>query len=54
MVHFRVARDVGAAEPRSFDAASNHVTEDDVAELVPCGPDTARHVQAVRKFVEAG
>ena len=28
--------------PRSFDAASSSVTEDDVAELVPCGPDTAQ------------
>jgi hypothetical protein len=40
--------------PRGFDAASSHITEDDVAELVPCGPDTARHVTAARKFIEAG
>jgi G6PDH family F420-dependent oxidoreductase len=40
--------------PRGFDAASSHITEDDVAELVPCGPDIARHVTAARKFTEAG
>jgi DNA-binding FadR family transcriptional regulator len=40
--------------PRSFDAASSHTTEEDVAELVPCGPDTAQHVAAARKFIEAG
>ena len=41
-------------EPRSFDAASATITEDDIAELVPCGPDTDTHVQAIRKFTEAG
>jgi G6PDH family F420-dependent oxidoreductase len=40
--------------PRSFAAASGHITEDDVAGLVPCGPDTAQHVAAARKFIEAG
>jgi G6PDH family F420-dependent oxidoreductase len=40
--------------PRSFDAASSSVTEDDIAELVPCGPDTAQHVAAAKKFIEAG
>ena len=37
-----------------FAAASEFVDEDDVAEQVPCGPDVARHVQAVQKFVDAG
>jgi G6PDH family F420-dependent oxidoreductase len=41
-------------EPRSFDAASEHVREDDVTELVPCGPDVGVHVEAARKFTEAG
>lgn len=41
-------------EPRSFEAASATVTEDDISELVPCGPDTGRHVQAVQKFIDAG
>jgi G6PDH family F420-dependent oxidoreductase len=41
-------------DPRAFDAASAYVSDDDVAELVPCGPDTGRYVEAVRKYVDAG
>ncbi|HEY3955237.1 MAG TPA: TIGR03557 family F420-dependent LLM class oxidoreductase [Streptosporangiaceae bacterium] len=41
-------------EPRSFEAAAATVTEDDIGELVPSGPDTGRHVQAVQKFIDAG
>ena len=41
-------------EPRSFDAASAHVREEDITRLVPCGPDPVVHVQAARKFTEAG
>ena len=41
-------------EPRSFDAASAHVREEDITELVPCGPDPAVHVEAARKFADAG
>ncbi|HEY5019366.1 MAG TPA: hypothetical protein VII59_21555, partial [Streptosporangiaceae bacterium] len=41
-------------EPRSFDAASGQVTEDDIAGLVPCGPDVGQHVEAARPWVEAG
>ena len=41
-------------EPRSFDAASEHVREEDITQLVPCGPDPAVHVRAARKFTEAG
>jgi hypothetical protein len=41
-------------DERSFAAASDQVTEDEVAELVPCGPDTGRHVAAARKWIEAG
>jgi G6PDH family F420-dependent oxidoreductase len=41
-------------EPRSFDAASERVTADDVAAAVPCGPDLQRHVDAVRAAVDAG
>jgi G6PDH family F420-dependent oxidoreductase len=40
--------------PRSFERASASVREEDVAEQIPCGPDVDKHVQAVRKFVEAG
>jgi G6PDH family F420-dependent oxidoreductase len=41
-------------EPRSFDAASELVTEDDIASLVSCGPDVTVHVAAVRKWIDAG
>jgi G6PDH family F420-dependent oxidoreductase len=41
-------------EPRAFDAASATVSEDDIAELVPCGPDTSQHVEAVKQYVDAG
>ena len=41
-------------DERSFAAASEQVTEDKAAELVPCGPDTRRHVEAARQWVEAG
>lgn len=41
-------------EPRSFDAASEHVTEDDIASLVPCGPDIDQHVTAARQWIDAG
>ena len=40
--------------PQSFDAASESVTEDDVAKQIPCGPDVDAHVAAVRTFVDAG
>jgi G6PDH family F420-dependent oxidoreductase len=38
----------------AFAAASQFVTKDDVAESIPCGPDTAAHVQAIKEFVDAG
>jgi hypothetical protein len=41
-------------EPRSFEAASEQITEDDIASLVSCGPDVAVHAAAVRKWIEAG
>ena len=40
--------------PRHFASATGTVTEDDVAQQVPCGPDVEAHVDAVRKFVDAG
>jgi hypothetical protein len=30
------------------------VTEDDVAERVTCGPDPERHLDAIRKYLDAG
>jgi hypothetical protein len=38
----------------AFAAATQFVRREDVAEAVPCGPDVAAHVEAVRPFVEAG
>ncbi|MEN3316177.1 MAG: hypothetical protein V7605_2411 [Acidimicrobiaceae bacterium] len=40
--------------PPAFAGASQFVTPDDVAESIPCGPDVHRHVEAIRKFVDAG
>lgn len=40
--------------PAHFEEASAMVTEDDVAEAVVCGPDPARHLEGIAKFVDAG
>lgn len=40
--------------PEHFEAAAKPVTEDQVAEVITCGPDPKRHVSAVQKYVEAG
>src|SRR5262245_16992385 len=40
--------------PSHFEAAAKLVTEDSVAESVPCGPDPARHLDAIRKHARAG
>ncbi|GAA2288868.1 LLM class F420-dependent oxidoreductase [Streptomyces ruber] len=40
--------------PDSFDAATQYVTRDDVAESIPCGDDVDAFVEAVRPYVEAG
>ncbi|RLP93543.1 TIGR03557 family F420-dependent LLM class oxidoreductase [Micromonospora sp. BL4] len=40
--------------PVNFDAASGTVTEDDIRQQFAVGPDPETHVQAVRKFVDAG
>jgi len=40
--------------PQSFDGAAETVTEDDVAEQIPCGPDLDAHVAAVQQFLDAG
>jgi G6PDH family F420-dependent oxidoreductase len=38
----------------AFAAATRYVRPDDVAGAIPCGPDPAAHVEAVRPFVDAG
>jgi G6PDH family F420-dependent oxidoreductase len=38
----------------AFAAASASVSEEEVAEQIPCGPEVGAHVQAVRAYAEAG
>lgn len=40
--------------PAAFAGASRFVRPEDVAKSIPCGPGVERHVEAIRKFVEAG
>ena len=40
--------------PDSFDAATQFVTPDQVAEQLACGPDVQEHVDKIRPFVDAG
>lgn len=40
--------------PEHFEQASSLVTEDMVAESVPCGPDLDRHRQAIQEYADAG
>jgi G6PDH family F420-dependent oxidoreductase len=42
------------ALPEHFEAATSMVTEDDVAEMVICGPSVDAHLEAIAKFVDAG
>ncbi len=42
------------AMPSHFEAASQLVTEDVVAESITSGPDSDRHVEAIQKYVEVG
>jgi coenzyme F420-dependent glucose-6-phosphate dehydrogenase len=40
--------------PSHFEAAAQMVSEDDVAEVVVCGPDAGQHLEAIERFAEAG
>jgi G6PDH family F420-dependent oxidoreductase len=40
--------------PVNFEAATEKVREEDVAEMVSCGPDPDRHAQAIRQWTDAG
>ena len=42
------------ALPSHFEAASQLVTEDLVAESITSGPDPDRHVEAIQKYIDAG
>jgi G6PDH family F420-dependent oxidoreductase len=40
--------------PSHFEQAAELVTEDRVAETVPCGPDPERHAASIRQYLDAG
>jgi G6PDH family F420-dependent oxidoreductase len=40
--------------PEHFEQASELVTEEMIAESVPCGPDIERHIAAVQEYADAG
>jgi G6PDH family F420-dependent oxidoreductase len=40
--------------PAHFEQASALVTEEMIAEAVPCGPDLERHLAALQEFADAG
>ena len=40
--------------PESFDAATQFVTPDQVAEALGCGPDVDEHVEKIKPFIDAG
>jgi G6PDH family F420-dependent oxidoreductase len=40
--------------PAHFEQATQLVTEDMVAEVVPCGPDLDRHLEAFQEYADAG
>jgi G6PDH family F420-dependent oxidoreductase len=42
------------AQPAHFEQASELLGEDDMAEIVACGPDPDRHVEMIRRFADAG
>jgi G6PDH family F420-dependent oxidoreductase len=41
-------------DPETFDAASSHITLDDVAEEVSLGPSPEPHLKAIRGYIDAG
>lgn len=40
--------------PANFEASARFVREEDVAAQMPCGPDAAKHLEAVRAYEQAG
>jgi coenzyme F420-dependent glucose-6-phosphate dehydrogenase len=42
------------AQPAQFEQASELLSEDDMAEIVACGPDPDRHLEMIRRFTDAG
>jgi coenzyme F420-dependent glucose-6-phosphate dehydrogenase len=42
------------ALPSHYGAVAKLVTEDTIAERIACGPDPARHLEAIQRYVDAG
>jgi len=42
------------ALPAHFEQVVPMITQDKIAEEVTCGPDPERHIEAIRKYVDAG
>ena len=40
--------------PSAFEAATQFVTPEQVAEALPCGPDVEEHVEKIKPFLDAG
>jgi G6PDH family F420-dependent oxidoreductase len=40
--------------PAHFEQLTESITEDQVAEAVPCGPDPERHLAKIRAYLDAG
>ena len=40
--------------PAHFEQACELVTEDKVVQKIPCGPDPQRHIDTIKKYVDAG
>ena len=40
--------------PSHFEQAAEMVTKEAISELIACGPDPDRHLEAIREYVEAG
>jgi G6PDH family F420-dependent oxidoreductase len=40
--------------PANFEASARFVREEDVAAQMPCGPDAAKHLEAIRTYEQAG
>jgi G6PDH family F420-dependent oxidoreductase len=40
--------------PAHYEAACEHVTDEIIAEAVPCGPDPEKHAAAIQEFFDAG
>ncbi|HEX4504085.1 MAG TPA: TIGR03557 family F420-dependent LLM class oxidoreductase [Alphaproteobacteria bacterium] len=51
-----LAWDVNSELPNvdGFEAAAKFVREEDLAETIACGPDPERHIEAIKKHIDAG